>query len=118
MTSPTILVVDDDPLICELIETCLRREGYSVAVADNGQAALSLLNQTQSDLILLDLRMPVMDGWSFVRAYRSVPGRHVPIIAVSGSDVVEHSAYLAADDYLAKPFDILQLLSTVQKHLQ
>ena len=57
------------------------RRGVPCAQAGNGQAALDVLDEFRPDLILLDLRMPVMDGWEFVRTYRKLPGPHAPIIA-------------------------------------
>lgn len=111
-----LLVLEDEPSIREAIEAVLVQEGYDVRGAANGLDALALLENFQPDLILLDMRMPVMDGWQFAAAYRQRPGPHAPIIAVSAATTArERAAQIDADGYLAKPFDIPGLLSTVQK---
>src|SRR5919204_6951100 len=76
-----ILVVDDDESIRHIVRLCLSDEGYDVFEAPNGQVALEALADFQPSLILLDLRMPVMDGWEFARRYQLSPGPHVPIVA-------------------------------------
>src|SRR6187200_3004810 len=81
MAGERILLVDDDEGIRQIVSIFLGDEGYATAQAGNGRAALDLLDEFRPDIILLDLRMPVMDGWEFVRTYRQLPGPHVPIIA-------------------------------------
>ena len=76
-----ILVVDDDDSIRQIVRFCLSDEGYRVREAPNGEAALEVLDSVNPELILLDLRMPVMDGWEFARRYRTLPGPHAPIVA-------------------------------------
>jgi CheY-like chemotaxis protein len=68
-----VLVVDDDYTIRELISDVLQRKGYYVEMADNGQQALAQVRLTQPDAIVLDLMMPVMDGWAFLEQYRTEP---------------------------------------------
>ena len=81
MTNDRILVVDDDESIRQIVRLCLSDEGYSVSEAPNGRVALEGLHESRPSLILLDLRMPVMDGWEFARQYRQTPGPHAPIVA-------------------------------------
>src|ERR1700716_807626 len=81
VSAERILIVDDDESIRQIVRLCLTDEGFQVCEAANGQAALDALPDFQPDLILLDLRMPVMDGWEFARRYRHGPGPHVPIVA-------------------------------------
>ena len=79
-----VLVVDDDASIRDLLAEELRYSGYSVITARNGSEALDRLHVTMPDVIVLDLMMPVMDGWTFVERYRdSAVRQSVPIIAVS-----------------------------------
>jgi two-component system chemotaxis response regulator CheY len=112
-----ILVVDDDPGIREFVSETLADEGYEVVTAPDGAAALDLIRQGQPEVILLDMRMPVMDGWEFSRAYRELPGPHAPIIAVTAApDAVARAAQIDADGYLAKPFELQQMLSLVGQH--
>jgi len=113
-----ILIVDDDDSIRELMAMALADEGYAVLTAQHGGAALRLLSSNAPGLILLDMRMPVMDGWEFARTYRELPGPHVPIIVVTAAhEVAERAAQVNADAYLAKPFDIDDLLAIVGKHV-
>src|SRR4030088_1489295 len=80
MSAERILIVDDDESIRQIVRLCLTDEGFEVHEAWNGQAALDALDEFRPDLILLDLRMPVMDGWEFAQRYASLPGAHVPIV--------------------------------------
>jgi CheY-like chemotaxis protein len=112
-----VLVIDDDDSIRELVEMALRDEGYDVLTAQHGGAALSLLGRESPGLILLDMRMPVMDGWEFARLYRAQPGPHVPIVVITAAhEVAERAAQVAADDFLAKPFNIEDLVEIVERH--
>ena len=112
-----VLVVDDDASIREFLDLALQDEGYEVVHAVHGAAALELVEQRQPDVILLDMRMPVMDGWAFARAYRQKPGPHAPIIVLTAArDAAESAAQIQADDFLAKPFDLGELLERVGHH--
>lgn len=114
-----VLVVDDELDICDLIETALTEEGYSVLTAANGAAALQALAGPPSfapDVILLDLRMPVLDGWAFAQTYRALPGPHVPIVALTATlDPADSASQIGADDVLAKPFELSELLRVVSR---
>ena len=115
MTADRILVVDDDESIRQIVRLCLSDEGYEVFEAANGVDALEMLPDCQPDLILLDLRMPVMDGWEFARRYRHGPGPHVPIVAfVAALNAQLECADLEATSILAKPFDLDDLLAIVR----
>jgi CheY-like chemotaxis protein len=87
-----ILIVDDDESIRQIVHMCLSDEGYEIIEASNGQAALALVDDFQPNLILLDLRMPVMDGWEFARRYQTLPGPHVPIVAFAACSTWRNSA--------------------------
>lgn len=113
-----MLVVDDDADIRDFMELGLRDAGYRVLSADNGSAALDVLSSDASDLILLDMRMPVMDGWAFARAYRERPSPRAPIVVVSAAvDAARRAAEIGADGYLAKPFDLNDLTEAVRRHI-
>jgi two-component system phosphate regulon sensor histidine kinase PhoR len=117
--SQTVLVVDDDESIREVVEMALRSEGYEVVGAPNGAVALDLIGQARPGLILLDMRMPVMDGWQFARVFRQTPGPHVPIIAFTAArDARERAKQISADDVLAKPFELDDLFAIVRRHLE
>lgn len=114
-----ILVVDDDEAIREFVSLALSDEGYVIQTAQDGADALALADQAQPSLILLDMRMPVMDGWAFVSSYRAAPKQGTvgtaPIVIMSAAtDASAYAKQVKADAYLAKPFDIDQLIKTVQ----
>jgi two-component system, chemotaxis family, chemotaxis protein CheY len=118
LATERILVVDDDESIRQIVRICLSDEGYDVFEASNGLAALALLPQCRPDLILLDLRMPVMDGWEFARRYRLGPGPHVPIVAfIAALNAQQDCAELDAATILTKPFDLDELLDIVRSHI-
>jgi two-component system chemotaxis response regulator CheY len=113
-----ILIVDDDESIRQIVHMCLSDEGYEVVEASNGQAALALVEDFQPSLILLDLRMPVMDGWEFARRYHALPGPHVPIVAfVAALNAEQECADLPTAGILNKPFDLDELLQAVRTQL-
>lgn len=118
MTAERILVVDDDESIRQIVRLCLSEEGYEVREAANGQVALELLEAAQADLILLDLRMPVMDGWEFARQYTSMPEPRAPIVAfVAALNAEEECADLPAAAIINKPFDLDDLVRAVRSQL-
>ena len=80
-----ILVVEDDADLRFLIAESLTDEGYTVVTAPHGAAALDCVARARPSAILLDMRMPVMDGWAFARAYRARPGPHAPIIVCTAA---------------------------------
>ena len=111
-----VLVIDDDPDILQTLALCLSTEGYRVLMASNGQEALELLDKERPACILLDLMMPVMDGWQFVAELERRGERKAPLLILSADRAVQgHAARLQADAYLAKPFDLEELLSKVSQ---
>ena len=113
-----VLVVDDDEGIREMVEIALSDEGYEVMTAPHGAAALDLLQERPPSLILLDMRMPVMDGWQFAQAYHQRPGPHAPIIVVTAArEASDRAAQIGADGVLAKPFLLTDLIAVVEGHL-
>jgi len=82
---PRLLVVDDDPTIREMLEMVLDSEGYAVTTAQHGLAAFALLDEVRPHVILLDMKMPVMDGWGFLERYRQRPGPKVPVVVLTAA---------------------------------
>jgi len=112
-----VLVVEDDDSIRELVDLVLSSQGYEVLTASDGAAALQVLGTVQADLVLLDMRMPVMDGWEFARRYRARPAPHAPIVVVTAArDAAQRAAEIDANGYLGKPFDMAELLAMVSQH--
>lgn len=111
-----VLVVDDDPDILQTLALCLSSEGYKVTTASNGQEALDLLDREQPACVLLDLMMPVMDGWQFVAELERRGVRQSPLLILSADRAVQGHAYkLRAEAFLAKPFDLDELLGKVHQ---
>jgi two-component system, chemotaxis family, chemotaxis protein CheY len=112
-----VLVVDDDESIRSVVTAALQEEGYDVLEATNGAAALEIVRQLYPVVILLDMWMPVMNGWEFVRQYRALPGPHAPIVVMTAAvDAKRRGAEIAADGVLAKPFELDSLLDTVASY--
>src|SRR3954470_20300434 len=110
----SVLVVDDDPDILQTLALCLSSEGYRVLMASNGREALHVLDRESPAVILLDLMMPVMDGWQFVQELETRGRRDVPLLILSADRAVQgHAQKLKANGHLAKPFDLDELLGKV-----
>jgi CheY-like chemotaxis protein len=113
----TILVVDDDPGVREVLEMVLSDEGYRVASAGDGREALAYLAHEEApDLVLLDIMMPVMDGYEFRAAQRDDPlFSAIPIVVLSAGESSARVTAMDAAAVLKKPFDIDALLAVVEK---
>ncbi len=115
----TVLVVDDKANVRTLVREYLSEQGFRVAIADNGQNALYAARQEKPDLILLDIMMPEMDGYEFIRAYRKES--ETPIILLTAkleeSDKVI-GLELGADDYITKPFGMRELVARINTVLR
>jgi CheY-like chemotaxis protein len=114
---PTVLVVDDDPDICGMLEMCLGLEGFDVLTACNGRDALRQLHESQPALILLDLMMPVMDGVEFRTHQQCEPGlRDIPVVCLSARhDARQMAARLGLAGFLGKPFDLETVVAAVRR---
>jgi CheY-like chemotaxis protein len=112
-----ILVVDDDRDLRELLAAVLSSAGYEVLTAENGAAALSILRTVLPDLIILDLMMPVMNGWQFREAQTALPDyARIPVICLSGHHAARHQASaLGISACVLKPFEIDNLFEVVSR---
>ena len=114
----TILVVDDDTQVLEVMSEMLRLEGHTVAVAENGQQAVEQIRDHYFDLVITDLIMPEKEGLETIADIRRHHSR-MPIIAISGggrvgpTDYLETARFIGANATLAKPFGRQELISTV-----
>lgn len=113
----TILVVDDESLIRDVLVTVLRDEGYAVVTADDGLAALELVQQQAPALVLMDVMMPRMDGRMAFRAMRDhAPGNGLPIVLMSAmAEPADLDSEISA--FLRKPVDLEDLLALVARLL-
>ncbi len=109
-----VLVVDDDASIRELLSTVLEDDGYEVMPAANGEDALAVCARWRPDVIVLDLMMPVMDGWTFAKRLRERDD--IPIVVLSAAnDLERHAKSVGAIEVIGKPFDLDQLIPKVAR---
>lgn len=115
----TILVVDDNPSVRSLLRDYLTKQDFRVRTADNGQEALFAAREIKPDMILLDIMMPELDGYDFIRAYRRE--HNTPIILLTArleeTDKVV-GLELGADDYVTKPFNMRELVARIRAVLR
>ncbi len=112
---PRILIVEDEAALSRPLRRYLEQEGYLVSVADTGAAARRLVQRSEFDLILLDLKMPDEDGLSLLKRFQTTLG--VPVIIVSGkAKAVDRilGLELGADDYISKPFNLRELEARIK----
>jgi len=110
-----ILVIDDDPDLREFLRLMLTSMGFEVTSAANGQQALDAIERHDPDLILLDMKMPVMDGWEFCRALESRNVRPPIVVLTAAPDPAARAAEAHADGWLGKPFEYEDLQATVRR---
>jgi twitching motility two-component system response regulator PilG len=114
-TTKTILVVDDEQTITELLHIALEDEGYEVICAHDGQDAMQKVEEEHPDLIICDLLMPHMNGEQFYCALKQSPDYHtIPVVLMSGSQNMHVARKHAFDGFLAKPFDVETLFRKIQ----
>ena len=115
----SVLIVEDDRNIAELLQMYLEKEGYAVTVAHDGGQGLEKFRTIQPDLVLLDVMMPVMDGWAVCRAIRSES--QVPVIMLTAKGETEDKITglrYGADDYITKPFEMREVLARIEAVLR
>ena len=115
----SVLIVEDDKNIADLLRLYLEKDGYQVTVAGDGGEGLNKFHATAPDLVLLDLMMPVMDGWQVCRAIRAES--QVPIIMLTAkgeNDDKVMGLKTGADDYITKPFEMKEVLARIEAVLR
>lgn len=114
MDKGPILVVEDDPDILMTVSDILEYEGYEVERAANGEEGLRAVERVHPSMVLLDMRMPVLNGWDFARILDE-RGIKLPILVMTAAqDARVWAQEIGAAGYLAKPFDLLELLAAVE----
>jgi two-component system OmpR family response regulator len=116
-----ILICDDNPDILELLRMVLEGEGYLVRAVASGREVVERIRKEQVDLLLLDLRMPDLDGFAVMDRMRGmgIPPPPVVVLSAKGLDEDREAAFRAgAREFLTKPFHVDGLLDAVQRHLQ
>jgi DNA-binding response OmpR family regulator len=118
-TNQSILVVDDDREILGILNRTLELEGYDVAIAADGRAALALLEEYRPDLVILDIIMPELDGFQVLNLIRQ--RSNIPVIMLTARceiTTLRDALALGADDYVRKPFRIRELLARIKAKLR
>ena len=119
MTPTKILLADDDEMILDALRFQLEDEGFTVLVAQDGEAALEAAKRDHPDLILLDVMMPKMQGWEVCREVRRISQAPILMLTARGAELDKVLALeLGADDYIVKPFSFRELLARVRAQLR
>ena len=115
----SVLVVEDDRNIQELLQMYLEKEGYAVTVASDGGQGLAKFRAIKPDLVLLDVMMPVMDGWAVCKAIRADSQTPIIMLTAKGeTDDKVSGLKSGADDYVTKPFEMKELLARIEAVLR
>jgi DNA-binding response OmpR family regulator len=118
---PDILVVDDEASVVEVVSLYLKREGYEVRQARDGETALAALEERKPALVVLDLMLPHIDGLEIMRRLRAEPAANVPVIMLTARSQETDRIYgleIGADDYVTKPFSPAELVARVRAVLR
>lgn len=114
-----VLVVEDDGHIAELLELYLEKAGFEVAIASDGGSGLELFHSFEPDLVLLDIMLPVLDGWSVCRKIRESSPTPIIMLTAKGETIDKVAGLeMGADDYIVKPFEIKEVLARVHAVLR
>jgi len=117
--STTILLVDDDPVLSELVSYILKAEGYTAVVANNGEDGLRKFQSASPDLVVLDVTMPEMDGFEVCRRIRRTSSVPVIMLTAQGAeDSIVKGLDMGADDYVTKPFQLKPFMARVRANLR
>ena len=115
----SVLIVEDDKNIQELLQMYLEKEGYAVTVANDGGQGLAKFRAIQPDLVLLDVMMPIMDGWAVCRTIRAESDTPVIMLTAKGElDDKITGLKSGADDYITKPFEMREVLARIEAVLR
>jgi len=113
-----VLVVDDDPVLTKLLQSTLTEKGYDVTAMENAADGLEFAIQQHPDLIILDVMMPIINGYNFCRLLKNEEGKkHIPIILLTARDEisdVEIGLEMGAEAYLTKPVNMQELFRTIK----
>ena len=115
----SVLIVEDDQNIAELLRLYLEKEGYVAAIASDGGAGVEMFRKLQPDLVLLDVMLPVMDGWTVLQNIRKDSMTAVIMLTAKGETTDKVSGLkMGADDYITKPFEMKEVLARIEAVLR
>ncbi|MHB8810376.1 MAG: response regulator [Desulfobulbaceae bacterium] len=118
---PKILIIDDEPALQQAIRLAFKNEDYQLYFADNGQKGLEVFREQQPELVFLDLRMPVMDGYQFLEAISITPDALFTVIAITGHGVdreIERCYKLGVDFFLKKPISMVEVCCIARRCIE
>ncbi len=119
---PKILIVEDNEDNWQILSRRLRRRGYDVVIARDGKQGLTMAKSDKPDLILMDMNLPLLDGWEATRLIKSTPrGKATPVIALTAHALTgdrEKALEAGCDDYHTKPVELPKLLEQIEAQLQ
>jgi DNA-binding response OmpR family regulator len=119
MSNQRILVIDDDVKLTQLIGSFLESKGFDVSIANSGQDGLRLVSEFDPDLVILDVMMPGMDGWTTCERLRKVSDVPIIMLTARGTDLdIMRGVEKGVDDYIVKPFRVAQLLARIKSALR
>src|SRR5690625_1031336 len=119
MNQKIIMVIDDEEQMRKMIRTFLEKDGYTVVEATNGSHALSLIDKTKPDLLLVDVMMPFMDGFTFAQEVKRLSSLPLIFLSAKGEEWDKvHGLKLGGDDYIVKPFLPGELLARIESVLR
>jgi two-component system response regulator MtrA len=119
MDSKSVLVIDDEPAVLQLLERVLEAEGYNVSIAIDGASGMARYAENQPDMVLLDIMMPGLDGYQVLESIRQ--DSDVPVVIITGKDSQESLQQvmaLGADGLVQKPFPPLEIVGQVQEKMR
>lgn len=118
---PTILLVEDNELNSDMLTRRLNRRGYEVILAEDGEAGVRMAKEHRPDLILMDMSLPVLDGWEATQQIKAdAQTKHIPVIALTAHAMPEdreHAQAVGCDDFEPKPVDLNHLVSLIESRL-
>jgi len=113
--SKKVLIVEDDDNIAELLRLYLEKDGFAVAIAENGAVGVAEFERFAPDLVLLDIMLPVMDGWSVCREIRATSNVPIIMLTAKGETLDKVTGLeMGADDYIVKPFEVGELIARIR----
>ncbi len=114
-----VLIVEDDPNISQLLELYLEKEGFETLTADDGGKGLSLFQSENPDLVLLDIMLPVLDGWTVCKRIRETSKTPIIMMTAKGETMDKvNGLEMGADDYVVKPFEMKEVLARIHAVLR
>lgn len=121
MNAPKVLIVDDEPVLQQALKIALKNEDYRLYFADNGKIGLDMFHEVKPELVFLDLKMPVMDGYQFLQSIEITPESTFTIIVITGHGVdqeIEKCYKLGVDFFLKKPLSMVEICCVARRHIE